>query len=289
VVLLNLANHDRGFPLSFITMPNDPDHAAALRSLYAADGGPRAVFTQRAADYAASRPDYPAALFETLREICPPAGGTTVADIGAGTGLLTEGLLRRGYLVVAVEPNAAMRQVADGLLGRIDGYRSVDGGAEAMPLADGSIDLITAAQAFHWFEVDRARAEFLRVLTAQGRVALIWNDRMLEDPLHAALDEVFVAFGGTKLVALAACEDRSNVARFFGSSRAREFVWPHVQRLDEAGLSSLVFSRSYVPGRATDDGRRVADRVREVFGRFAVNSQVEVRYRTVAIVGRPAA
>src|ERR1019366_4976670 len=204
--------------------------------------------TERVADYIASRPDYPGALYAALRDYCAPSEAVTVADVGAGTGLLTQGLLRNGYRVVAVEPNADMRGASDRLLNGTDGYRSVAGCAESMPLGAASIHLITAAQAFHWFEVDRARAEFLRVLTEKGLVALIWNDRVLGDPLHAALDEVFGEFGGAKRAALVVHEGRADVPRFFGSTRPRELSWPHAHRLDENGLQSLVFSRSYIPG-----------------------------------------
>jgi SAM-dependent methyltransferase len=197
-------------------------------------------------------------------------------------------LLKWGCRVVAVEPNLEMRRVADSLFGKIDGYRSVEGCAEAMPLELASVHLITAAQAFHWFEVERARTEFLRVLTAQGQVALIWNDRILDDPLQVELDEVFSEFGGAKRGALLAHEDRSSVPRFFGSSRPAQFSWPHSHCLNEAELMSLVFSRSYIPGRNSRAGRVIEDRVREVFSHFAADGSVEVRYRSVAVVGRPA-
>jgi len=266
----------------------DRNTGGALRSLDAAQGGARSIFSTKAADYAASRPDYPAALFETLAMACPPTATASVVDIGSGTGLLTRGLLRMGYRVAAIEPNAEMRQAADLMLGGIDGYSSADGCAESIPLGAGSVDLITAAQAFHWFEIEQARAEFLRVLKPHGQVAVIWNDRVIEDPLHAALDEVFGEFGGQKRAALAIREDRSSVPRFFGSAAPKEFCWPHSHSLDEDGLLSLVFSRSYMPGRGSDDGCEVADRVRQIFRQFAVNGSVDVRYRTTAYSGRPA-
>ena len=98
-----------------------------------------------------------------------------IADIGAGTGLLTQGLLARGYNVTAIEPNAGMRAAADQLLAGLHGYRSADGAAESIPVSSSSVDLITAAQAFHWFEIERARVEFFRVLRTHGKVALIYS------------------------------------------------------------------------------------------------------------------
>jgi SAM-dependent methyltransferase len=226
-------------------------------------------------------------LFDTLKIRFPPSPAFMVADVGAGSGLLTQGLLQVGYRVLAVEPNAEMRRAADSRLGAIDGYSSVEACAESIPVEAGSFGLITVAQAAHWFEVERARAEFLRLLTAKGQVALIWNDRVGEDPLHVALDEVFDCFGAAKRTALLARQDRVETARFFASARPEEFSWPHERDLDEDGLLSLAFSRSYMPGRSTAIGREAAERVREVFRRFAANGLVKVRYRTVAILGRP--
>ena len=263
------------------------DTGRALRALYTPDGGVGTIFTGKVADYVASRPGYPAPLFELLRAACPPAAGADVADIGAGTGLLTQGLLAAGYRVVAVEPNADMRRAADSRLGALPGYRSVDGSAEALPFDDNTLDLITAAQAFHWFDVERARDECLRVLRPHGQVALSWNDRVLTDPLHMALDDVFAAFGGERRGALVAHEERRDVPRFFGAGRSAGHAWPNEHLLDEAGLLALVFSRSYMPARESAAGREAAQRVGSIFRQLAVVGALAVRYVTVAIVGRP--
>jgi len=262
------------------------DTGTTLRSLYAAEGGVRSIYSAKVADYIASRPDYPGALFDTLREDCRLSDGAEVADIGAGTGLLTQDLLRRGYRVTAVEPNPSMRAASDARLGGLDGYRSVDGCAESIPLATASVDLVTAAQAFHWFDIERARAEMLRVLVPGGFVALVWNDRALEDPLHVALNDVFAELGGTKRAALLAHVERLGVERFYGTSGFKRHLWPHEHLLDENGLLALVFSRSHMPARDSDKGSEVARRVSGIFNRFAVKETVIVRYVTVAHLGQ---
>jgi SAM-dependent methyltransferase len=263
------------------------DHGAALRSLYAADGGVRAVFSNKAADYAASRPDYPDALFAALRahHALPP--GALVVDVGAGTGLLSRGLLQQGWNVVGVEPNPAMRAAAEHFFSGHGAYRSAEGSAEALPLADASADLVAAAQAFHWFDVDAARTECLRVLKPQGAVALIWNHRVPGDALHDALDEVFAQHGGARRAAMLAHEDRADVPRFFGATVPRQWSWPHEHRLGVQGLVSLALSRSYMPARDSAAGRAAEQFVRRLFERFAVRDSVAVRYTTLAIVGRP--
>jgi SAM-dependent methyltransferase len=264
-----------------------PDTGSALRSLYAAKGV-TGVFSAKVRDYLASRPDYPDALFDALAAGGMLRAGATLADIGAGTGLLTRGLLQRACDVIAVEPNAEMRAAADELLASFPGYRGADGTAEHLPLPDASLDGITAAQAFHWFEVDAARAECLRVLRAGAQVALVWNDRVLSDPLHVALDAILDAYGGERRSALVAHEsERADVQRFFGKAKPAEFSFPHEHALDQGGLVSLVFSRSYMPARDSDAGREATKALGELFQRFAPGGRLAVRYSTTAIVGRP--
>jgi SAM-dependent methyltransferase len=245
-----------------------------LHTLYAEGGGVHAVFSGKVADYVVSRPDYPVALFDALQAHCDLAPGARIADVGSGTGLLSQGLLQRGWWVIGVEPNAPMRAAAERFFAGDARYRSVDGSAETMPLEDSSVDLVTAAQAFHWFDVDKACSECLRVLKPQGQVALIWNDRLRDDALHNGLDQIFAEFGGAKRSAMAAQDDRADVPRFFEPATPQRWTWPHEHRLDAAGLASLAFSRSYMPARASDAGRAAVQRI-------------AVRYTTLAIVGRP--
>jgi SAM-dependent methyltransferase len=261
-----------------------PEHAEPAKGgRYSSPGGdPRSRFSAKVADYDAARPDYPESLFATLRAQC--ADAALAAGLCAGTGLLTQGLLHHGFRVVAVEPDATMRAACDRRLGAQPGYRSADGSAEAIPVADASVDLITAAQSFHWFDVPRARAECLRVLKPAGVVALIWNDRVCGDPLQQELDAVFAEHGGALH---SAQSDRADVPRFFGTNAPTEQAWPHEHRLAEAGLLSLVFSRSYMPKRSSLAAASVERKVRQLFRDWQLEGRVVVRYRTVAIFGRP--
>jgi ubiquinone/menaquinone biosynthesis C-methylase UbiE len=138
---------------------------------------PKERFSNRVDDYMRYRPDYPRPFLQLLERECGLGKGSVVADVGSGTGMLTRLLLESGAQVIGVEPNAAMRAAAERELGREPRFRSVDGSAEAARLADASVDLITAAQAFHWFDTVRARSEFSRILKPRGWVALAWNQR----------------------------------------------------------------------------------------------------------------
>lgn len=261
------------------------DTGERLRSLYEPANGVAHVFSSKVADYVASRPDYPAPVYDAIRLGAKLRTGAIIADVASGTGLFARGLLQRGYSVIAVEPSTTMRSAADHFLGAFSHYRSVEGYAEALPLDPSSIDLITVAQAFHWFRADLAKTEFLRVLRPGGSVALIWNDRVATDPLHIALNRLFAEFGGAKRAALAAHE-RGDVSTFFGAMALTELSWSHQHLLDEAALQSLVFSRSYMPDRVSPLGRDAAAAVHRLFIDFAAGDHVNVRYTTVALFGQ---
>jgi len=149
------------------------------------------AFDHCASDYARCRPTYPDAVFEALSaETGPPAKGSAAADVGAGTGIFTRRLASFGWRVAAVEPSVAMlahladgdagapresARVTEGSQGRV--VWRVAGAAEALPLAGASVELVTAAQAFHWFNPPHALAEFARALKPGGVLALTWNNR----------------------------------------------------------------------------------------------------------------
>lgn len=265
----------------------EPEAGKRLRSLYSSEGGVTAAFTSKVGDYVAARPSYPRQLFAFFSDLVGVKPGALVVDVGAGTGLFTAGLLNHGYEVLAVEPDEGMRQAADERLRGLAGYASALGTAEALPVAAGSVDFIAAAQAFHWFDLDGARTEFLRVLKPEAPVALVWNDRVLADSLHQALDEIFAEFGGQKRKALVSHETQREVPRFFGRCIPAELRWPHERVLSETGLQSLVFSRSYMPGPGSELGKEAAKATTQVFQHFASGGLVPVRYMALAFVGRP--
>jgi SAM-dependent methyltransferase len=162
-------------------------------------------------------------------------------------------------------------------------YRSVDGCAEATGLDDASVDLVTAAQAFHWFKPPRARAECLRILRPGGMAAIIWNDRVADDPLNRALDQVFDAWGGSQRQAQQAVRhDRAALALFFGNAAPPNVELDHAHALDLAGLRSLVYSRSYMPRPDSAAGSEIDAHVASIFGDHANRGEVDVRYRTLA-------
>jgi SAM-dependent methyltransferase len=144
-------------------------------------------FQQGADAYERGRPGYPPDAVRWLREELSLGPGRTVLDVAAGTGKLTRELVASGAVVIAVEPVPAMRAVLERV---VPEARALAATAELLPVGDGSVDAITAASAFHWFDGSAAAAEFHRVLRPGGRLALVWNRRRLDQPIHRAVDEI---------------------------------------------------------------------------------------------------
>jgi SAM-dependent methyltransferase len=214
---------------------------------------PHRRFTARADVYARGRPGYPEAAWDALLEGFGPPGRVHAADVGAGTGIAARALGARGIRVVAIEPNAAMREAAEPHPLVTWG----DGTAEATGLDEASVDAVVCAQSFHWFRPDEALREFRRVLRPGGRVALLWNEK---DPVHATTEEYYA------LVRAAAVEDPAHLhypdplplLRAAGFSSPRRLSFANAQRLDADGIVDRALSASYVPRSGPAHDRLVA-------------------------------
>src|ERR1700722_5752457 len=136
-------------------------------------------FSPRVEAYARYRPSYPPETLALLERECGLTLGSKIAGSGSGTGLLARLFLDFGCEVTGVEPNPEMRATGDRLLAGASRFHSLDGRAEATTLPDGSVDFVTAGQAFHWFEPVAARTEFQRILKPAGWGVLIWNERLV--------------------------------------------------------------------------------------------------------------
>jgi len=192
-------------------------------------------FAQAAEAYEIGRPDYPAAALEPLRL----APGMTVLDLAAGTGKLTRALAASGTTVIAVEPVAEMRACLP------SSVRALDGTAERIPLEDASADLVTVAQAFHWFDGDAALAEIHRVLRPGGRLALLWNRRIEDAHINVAIEELVAPYrSDTPTHSGDAWRAAFDHTTLFGPLDAH--VFPNDQVLDEDGLAARICSTSFI-------------------------------------------
>lgn len=245
-------------------------------------------FSDRVADYVRARPGYPAApLAAALRDLLGLVPPATVADLGAGTGLSSIALLEAGFEVIAVEPNAPMREAGAALLAGHPGLRWQAGAAEATGLPDASVHAVVAAQAFHWFDPAAARAEALRLLAPGGAgAALLWNQRRLAgSPFLEGYEALLLAHGTDYRDVRHDHRDPGRLDAFFGARGWRERVLPNAQRLDREGFLARLTSSSYTPA-ADHPGRApmLAD-ARALFDRCARDGEVEVVYDLRVIAG----
>jgi SAM-dependent methyltransferase len=240
----------------------------------------RERFSATALNYRRYRPSYPDALFDWLATEAGLAPGAAVADVGCGTGISTRLLAERGYEVVGIDPNEDMLQQAR----REGGARYVRGEATATGLADASLELVAAAQAYHWFDVPASLAEFRRILRPGGHCVAFWNLRG-EGPFMDAYDALLRAHASEYGVlqkprqTIAALKARPEVVA------VREAEFAHAQRLDRDGLFGRAYSSSYVVhGLVDKHGFDAA--LRELFDSHASAGAIEFPYRCVALLWR---
>src|SRR5215211_465185 len=156
---------------------------------------PTQRFTGRVESYARYRPSYPQAVLDLLAAECGLTSASVVADVGSGTGLLSELFLENSNRVLGIEPNEEMRAAGERLLRDYPRFTSVAGTAEATTLDDACVDFVAAGQAFHWFDPERARTEFARILEPTGWVVLIWNLRRKDaTPFLAAYERLLETY-----------------------------------------------------------------------------------------------
>ena len=243
-------------------------------------------FSNRAENYAKYRPGYPPGVVDILKTECGLTPQSVIADIGSGTGILTELFLKNGSRVFAVEPNAAMRAFADRAFKAHEKFVSIDGSAEQTSLPNHSVDFIAAAQAFHWFDRKRARLEFTRILRADGWVVLIWNERKLDTtPFLRDYENLLLRFG----------TDYQNVRHENVRAEIADFFYPHsveirqlenVQHFDFEALKGRLLSSSYTP---TADGPSFTPMLAElehIFNANQTEGKVSFEYETQVYFGR---
>lgn len=248
---------------------------------------PTKRFSSRVENYVRFRPGYPPEIIGLLREECGLTPDSVVADIGSGTGKLTELFLENGNRVFGVEPNREMREAGEGLLQHFPRFTSVDGTAEATTLVGHSVDLITAGQAFHWFDVENCRVEFSRILKPGGQVVVVWNDRLVDrTPFLAAYEELLREFATDYAqVDHRRFNDGVAIKSFFGGEpRLNHF--PNAQFFDFEGLKGRLLSSSYAPEAGEPKHEEILAALKRIFEAHRQNGRVAFEYETHIYHGR---
>jgi len=253
---------------------------------------PTQRFGARADVYARARPAYPQEAVRALaQELALPAG-SSIVDLGCGTGLSSEAFLRSEFRVVGVEPNEAMRVHAARLSARYPDFVVVDGRAESTGLDSACADLVIAAQAFHWFDVEAARTEALRILRRPALAALLWNDRRTDGSEFArGYEQLLLRFGTDYLEVQRRHAQGDRLARFFGHANWRTIVFAHSTPLDFDTLADRLNSASYVPPPADPRHGAMMQALRELFAATvhagAVHMEFETRIHFAPIAAQP--
>jgi SAM-dependent methyltransferase len=246
---------------------------------------PTKRFSDRAESYAKYRPGYPDEMLAYLGTLV--SSGALVADVGSGTGILTLRLLAQGYVVYAVEPNEPMRREADRVLSAYCAFHSVNGTAEATGLPNQSIDLITCAQAFHWFDPERTRSEFCRILKPVGLTAIIWNERQDNDSdvgreYNDLLKRMVPDYKRVDHRRISAEE----LHKFFAPGEVQVVKFPNHQVLNRDGFQGRLVSSSYVPNVGQPGHDEIVEAADRIFTKHQVGGEVRIDYETKVYVGR---
>jgi SAM-dependent methyltransferase len=236
-------------------------------------------FGRAAETYERARPEYPPEAVAWLADRLDLRAGRTVVDVAAGTGKLTRALLGTGARVLAVEPLAEMRRILREAVPEAD---ALEGTAEELPLDDSSVDAITVAAAFHWFDIPRALDEFARVLRAGGGLGLVWNVRDQRAQIHQELDELLEPHG----VGVSQLRGFDVTQHFpaprFGPLEKMEFR--HEQHFDAEGLVERIASISFVALLPDEEREELLARVRALGRRY--EAPIPFPYRTEVFVSR---
>lgn len=239
----------------------------------------RERFTGAADLYEKYRPSYPAALVDWVLDGASFPPGGVLADVGCGTGISTRLFAARGLDVIGIDPNAAMLERARSAGGPA---RYARGEAAATGLPDASVDLVTVAQAFHWFDLPAALGEFARVLKPRGRVAVFWNVRHLAPGFMEDYDQALVEFSSEYHVVESHEKTAERLKHAPGLVDVRAASFEHSQPFDHAGLLGLAHSSSYVLHGVADKAG-FDRRLEAVFARHARDGRVSFLYRTIAL------
>lgn len=247
---------------------------------------PTGRFSSRASDYVKYRPSYPPDVVRLLASECGLRPDSTVADIGCGTGFLAELFLKFGCRVIGVEPNREMREAGENFLAEYPRFQSREGRAEHTGLPDQCADLVAVAQAFHWFDQDATRAEFLRIARPPRHVTLIWNERVVPDEGFLRGYENLLRRHAPEYILVDGMRtSRESITNFFGGSGWKQASFDNRQVLDHDGLYGRLMSSSYAPQEDSAGYPAMIEELDRLFREYQEDGRVAILYRTDVYYG----
>ncbi|MEO6839044.1 MAG: class I SAM-dependent methyltransferase [Ginsengibacter sp.] len=236
-------------------------------------------FSDRVTDYIKYRPHYPVEIAYILERETKLNITKKIADIGSGTGISSLLFLKRNYSVIGVEPNKEMRNAAEQMLAEFKNFKSVEGSSENTNLPDKSVDLIFSGQAFHWFDKEKSKIEFSRILKENGNIVLVWNSRSSKSSFQKEYEKaLFDNIEEYKFVNHRNINE-SEISNFFSPKTMHKIFIDNKQVLDLQGLKGRLLSSSYCPKSGAQHDK-LMNRVEQIFDKYQVNNEIEFEYET---------
>ena len=246
---------------------------------------PAQRFSARVENYVRFRPSYPAQVVDLLRHECGLRPDSVVVDIASGTGLFTRLLLENGNRVFGIEPNENMRRAGEEFLAAYPNFTSLNGTAEATTLPGQSVEIITCAQAAHWFQREKAIPEFRRILKPGGYLVLIWNDRHTGSAFAEKYENLVVKHG-TDYSEVQRLGQIINGCDFFAPLPSEKRTLPNYQDLDYTSLQGRLLSSSYAPQIGEPGCGPMLAELRQIFDEHQQGGLVRIEYDTNIYFGK---
>jgi ubiquinone/menaquinone biosynthesis C-methylase UbiE len=243
-------------------------------------------FSSRVGNYVRYRPSYSLAVLDLLKAECSLTERSVIADIASGTGIFTRMLLENGNRVLGVEPNAEMRLAAEEFLRSHSNFTSVAGSAESTSLADHSVDLVTAAQAAHWFDGEKARREFIRIGKPGAWTVLLWNERRTDSTAFLRAYEQLLVEYGTDYQDVRSERTTQQMETFFTPAQFHVRTFYYRQEFDYPALEGRLLSSSYTPQAGDAGYEPMLRELRRIFDQYLVDDRVVFEYDTRVYYGQ---
>ena len=243
-------------------------------------------FSNRVESYIKFRPDYPNDIIVFLQSRGILNANSVIADIGSGTGISSELFLKHGNKVIGVEPNKEMREAGERLLANYKNFVSVNATAEDTGIETGSVDVVVAGQAFHWFDKEKAKAEFKRILKPGGTVILMWNDRRTDTTQFLQAYEDFIKMFATDYLQVNHKNIDEEIFENFYNGNYKMESFLNYQHFDLEGLKGRILSSSYMPPAGHKDFDFMMSVLKKIFTRFQEGDKVSIEYDTKVYYGK---
>jgi len=240
-------------------------------------------FSNRVDDYVNYRPDYPHKCAEFVLRTFALDENAVIADVGSGTGKFSKLFDGRKGRIFGIEPNHEMREASQILLKEQKNFQAIDGDAEATTLGTASVDAVVCAQSFHWFDRNKTRAEFSRILKGKAPVALVWNRRRDDTPFLREYEALLRAYANDYAEVTHHDLVEEDFRNFFTNYRIERL--PNWQRFDFPSLCGRARSSSYCPLLGEPNHAALLRELETLFEKYQENGVITFEYQTELYLG----